>query len=579
MKNEATNAALVKGNDFTVAYVNNIDGGMINSLNKPPVVTVTGINNYKGTRSITFTILDDQAPVFDVDGARNTSGRLEIDVLDNWGLQGIRVTRDDNQLVLEQWLDILNPAYRYDVTFMLPGSYQLYAVDLYGNLKELYDKPRYIGDSDKDGLADGYEVSIGTDPQNPDTDGDGLSVGDEVLRYRTKPLSRDTDGDGLSDSEDLAAGLSPRSSDSDADGIGDKMDVMLRGLYPAREFNSTAAMEILLNTNRGGMKPALDSARRAKALEELVSINFLDALLNNFQPQLGKTKVRFTPADGLGAPLTLYIGGQEAMLFKLNPQDNRFFSMYRGTLLEYLRDEKGKLNIVNALNLTLLTNEDGKPAFVYSEESLKNFDTPVVMSDKAGTLFLVGSWNQSEGKVTQDLLLIDAASYKAYRLPGSSGATRFDVAPSGGKVTYILGGKLVIIDLENRNKYELDSKARLLGFTDKGDLIIDLKGGKSTVVGNDGKERQIGYEGILNVQQPTNNYRSLMFIKAGIETPFSFTASANLDIWLERVRQRAQVAMNGVEPSIPAYNSVRLFDAKTSRTLKVKASVLKDFAR
>ena len=579
MKNEATNAALVKGNDFTVAYANNIDGGMINSPNTPPVVTVTGINNYKGAKSVTFTILDNLAPVFNVDGARNTSGRLEIDVKDNWGLQGVRVTRGNNQLVLEQWLDILNPAYRYDVTFMLPGSYQLYAVDLYGNLKELYDKPRYIGDSDNDGLADGYEVSIGTDPQNPDTDGDGLSDGEEVLRDRTKPLSRDTDGDGLSDKEDLDAGLSPRSSDSDADGIADKMDVMLRGLYPAREFKSTAAMEILLNTNRGGMKPALDSARRAKALTDLVSYNILRDLFNNFQPQLGKARVRFTRADGLGDPLTLYIGGQEAMLFKLNPQDNRFFSMYRGTLLEHLRDEKGKLNIVNALNLALLTDEDGKPAFVYSEESLKNFDTPVVMSDKAGTLFLVGSWNQAQGKGTQDLLLIDAASYKAYRLPGSTGATRFDVAPSGGMVAYILGGKPVIIDLVSANWYKPESKARLLGFTDKGDLIIDLKGGKATVVGNDGKESQIDYEGILNVQQPTNNYRSLMFIKAGIDTPFSFTASANLDIQMERVRQRAQVAMNGVEPSVPAYNSVRLFDAKTSRNLKVKESILKDFAR
>lgn len=43
-------------------------------------------------------------------------------------------------------------------------------------------------DSDGDGLYDGYELSIGTDPQVPDSDGDGISDGDEVLKYSTNPL-------------------------------------------------------------------------------------------------------------------------------------------------------------------------------------------------------------------------------------------------------------------------------------------------------------------------------------------------------------------------------------------------------
>lgn len=54
-------------------------------------------------------------------------------------------------------------------------------------------------DTDKDGLVDSVESLIGTDPDNPDTDGDGLLDGDEVNVYRTDPLSKDTDGDGRND--------------------------------------------------------------------------------------------------------------------------------------------------------------------------------------------------------------------------------------------------------------------------------------------------------------------------------------------------------------------------------------------
>jgi hypothetical protein len=42
-------------------------------------------------------------------------------------------------------------------------------------------------DSDGDGLSDASEISLGTDPQNPDTDGDGLTDGQEVNDYHTNP--------------------------------------------------------------------------------------------------------------------------------------------------------------------------------------------------------------------------------------------------------------------------------------------------------------------------------------------------------------------------------------------------------
>ena len=47
---------------------------------------------------------------------------------------------------------------------------------------------------------------LGTDPDNPDTDGDGLSDGDEVHTYDTDPTAADSDGvDWPALKQDLAA--------------------------------------------------------------------------------------------------------------------------------------------------------------------------------------------------------------------------------------------------------------------------------------------------------------------------------------------------------------------------------------
>jgi hypothetical protein len=57
-------------------------------------------------------------------------------------------------------------------------------------------------DRDKDGLFDVHELAIGTDPNNPDSDGDGLLDGEEVNTHLTNPLSADTDADGVGDYEE-----------------------------------------------------------------------------------------------------------------------------------------------------------------------------------------------------------------------------------------------------------------------------------------------------------------------------------------------------------------------------------------
>ncbi|HLD31309.1 MAG TPA: hypothetical protein VJB37_00205 [Patescibacteria group bacterium] len=67
-------------------------------------------------------------------------------------------------------------------------------------------------DKDGDGLDDSFENDLGTDPNNWDTDGDGLGDRDEVSIWKTDPLNPDTDGDTYLDGAEVKNGYSPTGS-------------------------------------------------------------------------------------------------------------------------------------------------------------------------------------------------------------------------------------------------------------------------------------------------------------------------------------------------------------------------------
>jgi hypothetical protein len=87
-------------------------------------------------------------------------------------------------------------------------------------------------DGDNDGLINSEELDIGTDPINPDTDGDGLLDGEEVKTYMTSPTVADTDADGLLDGEEVRTYMThPLNPDTDADLLSDG-DEIARGTNP-----------------------------------------------------------------------------------------------------------------------------------------------------------------------------------------------------------------------------------------------------------------------------------------------------------------------------------------------------------
>jgi len=143
------------------------------------------------------------------------------------------VTVDENgNLVIDPQDDYIGPdSFCYTITDGR-GAYDEACVDL------------VIGDRDGDGLGDGWEVTVTlTDPDNPDTDGDGIRDGDEVRggddpkRYdpgdETNPLDADTDDDGIKDGDELYGTgpnepwgpTDPLDPDTDDDGLPDGIEV------------------------------------------------------------------------------------------------------------------------------------------------------------------------------------------------------------------------------------------------------------------------------------------------------------------------------------------------------------------
>jgi len=92
-------------------------------------------------------------------------------------------------------------------------------------------------DTDNDGLSDEEEAALNTDPNNPDTDGDGILDGVEVNDDATNPLDdcdsvggtplaeSDCDLDGLTTAEEEAINTDPNNPDTDGDGILDGEEV------------------------------------------------------------------------------------------------------------------------------------------------------------------------------------------------------------------------------------------------------------------------------------------------------------------------------------------------------------------
>lgn len=161
-------------------------------------------------------------------------------------------------------------------------------------------------DDDGDGLTNGQEATLGTDPEKADTDGDGLTDGAEVTTYHTNPLKADTDGDGVNDGDEVSGATNtafgnqptdPTQADTDGDGISDGQEIA-DGTDP-NDPNSPGSGDTTppgdggTNPQDGGTSTDTDG----------------DGLPNSTEAQLGTDPTKAdTDGDGLtdGAEVTIY---------------------------------------------------------------------------------------------------------------------------------------------------------------------------------------------------------------------------------------------------------------------------------
>ena len=93
-------------------------------------------------------------------------------------------------------------------------------------------------DSDSDGMDDGWEINFGFDPliddgaNNNDNDSDGL-LNLEEFENSTLPNNSDTDGDGISDGDEIDVyATNPINIDTDSDGLIDGDELSIYGTIP-----------------------------------------------------------------------------------------------------------------------------------------------------------------------------------------------------------------------------------------------------------------------------------------------------------------------------------------------------------
>ena len=121
------------------------------------------------------------------------------------------------------------------------------------SLNLLHAKMLYqpISDDDQDGLNDLNEYRFGSDPNNPDTDDDDLSDGDEVAVYTTDPAAADSDSDQIPDGWEVLHELDPLANDAGLDPDGDgitNLQEFLNGTDPAPPRNVTNVQLVCVKT-------------------------------------------------------------------------------------------------------------------------------------------------------------------------------------------------------------------------------------------------------------------------------------------------------------------------------------------
>jgi hypothetical protein len=134
-------------------------------------------------------------------------------------------------------------------------------------------------DSDQDGLSDDDEALVtGTDPNNSDSDSDGLVDGVEVAN-RMNPLDPDMDKDGVTDGQEVNQGTDPffpEQSDVPADLENEVSEFLTRAIELQIEAYRNGDASIASEIMRGPILDSLSAEINSLNQQGLISISEID---------------------------------------------------------------------------------------------------------------------------------------------------------------------------------------------------------------------------------------------------------------------------------------------------------------
>ena len=181
-----------------------------------------------------------------------------------------------------------------------------------------------LDDQDNDGLSNIDELEKGTDPRNPDTDGDEIPDNEETKEtanspdvdgdrlndkeerdFGSDPTKADTDGDGLDDFDERARGSNPNDPDTDNDFLKDgeegpldvlKWDSDLDGIPDGIEVHVLSTSPNIIDSDGDGLKDGEEAWVYAYAGDEIISVGLpgFEEKLNSRDGEDGFNESRFT---------------------------------------------------------------------------------------------------------------------------------------------------------------------------------------------------------------------------------------------------------------------------------------------
>ena len=172
--------------------------------------------------------------------------RSATEALDNAvvTMQGDGVSIEFTQATFNQVREYYLPMISADGGLAISPTNGSYCVNVHrdANTNGMDDvwETNWAGAEDSDGLDLLGEYLAGTDPSNPDTDGDTILDGSDP-----DPLKADADADGLSDPDEILAGTDPLNPNSDGDRFLDGGEV-LRYTDPLDPASQPSAPNIIL---------------------------------------------------------------------------------------------------------------------------------------------------------------------------------------------------------------------------------------------------------------------------------------------------------------------------------------------